>query len=338
MLKKRQRIIFKKLKKTIKNKLNSSYHVPIEQLQAELLAESTLDLSYIILIISSCAIATLGLLSNSPAVIIGAMIIAPLMLPIRGLALGALEGDIPLFRQSWIAILVGSLTGIIISATIGLLVGLPTFGSEIMARSKPNLLDLGIAIFAGGISGYAKFQPKVSSSLAGTAIAVALMPPVCVIGLGLSHQNWYLSLGAALLFITNLLGIAFACILAFFLAGYTPFYRARKAIFGSFILTSLLVLPLSFGLVELIRQSRLRLSLEKALVDRTLTFQEVELLEVDVDWLSRPPQASLYVKSNKQITPKQVQLLENFVAKEMSQPFTLIFEVNQVTSVTSKTK
>lgn len=86
---------------------------------------------------------------------------------------------------------------------------------EVLARSEPTLLDLGIAIAAGGISGYAKVEPKVSSSLAGTAIAVALMPPVCVIGLGLSQADWSLSLGATLLYLTNLLGITLSCMLVF---------------------------------------------------------------------------------------------------------------------------
>lgn len=72
----------------------------------------------------------------------------------------------------------------------------PAYGSEVLARSKPNLLDLGVAVAAGGISGFAKVQPKISATLVGTAIAVALMPLVCVIGLGLSQADWSLSLGA----------------------------------------------------------------------------------------------------------------------------------------------
>jgi uncharacterized membrane protein len=75
----------------------------LNQIQIDLLEESTLDLNYLVLILGSCVIATLGLLSNSAAVIIGAMIIAPLMLPIRGLAFGALEGNVVLFRKGLMA-------------------------------------------------------------------------------------------------------------------------------------------------------------------------------------------------------------------------------------------
>lgn len=160
------------------------------------------------------------------------MIIAPLMLPIRGLAFGALSGNVNLFRQSVIAVLLGTFLALLISDSIAWLVNLPSFGSEVLSRSKPNLLDLGIAIAAGGISGYAKVNSKISASVAGTAIAVALMPPICVIGLGLAKSDWSLSLGATLLYLTNLLGINLACMLTFLVIGYSPIDRARNAAMG----------------------------------------------------------------------------------------------------------
>lgn len=178
----------------------------LQQLQTDLLTEATPDSSYLVLVVGSCAIATFGLLTNSAAVIIGAMIIAPLMLPIRGLAFGALQGYLPLFRKGIVAIGIGTLIAVAISFSLGKLVGIPSYGSEVLARSEPTLLDLGIAIVAGSISGYAKVQPKLAGSLAGTAIAVALMPPLWVIGLGLSQADWSLSWGATLLYLTNLLG------------------------------------------------------------------------------------------------------------------------------------
>lgn len=85
------------------------------------------------LILGSCAIATLGLLSNSAAVIIGAMIVAPLMLPIRGLAFGALEGNVVLFRKGLIAVAVGTLLAMVLAWFLGYLVRLPAYGSEVLA-------------------------------------------------------------------------------------------------------------------------------------------------------------------------------------------------------------
>lgn len=306
----------------------------LQQLQTELLEESTLDSTYLILIIGSCIIATFGLLSNSAAVIIGAMIVAPLMLPIRGLALGALEGDLILFRRGLISVAVGTLLAVTIAWLLGYWVGISTFSSEILARSKPTLLDLGIAIAAGSISGYAKVQPKISGTLAGTAIAVALMPPICVIGLGLANNQWLLSLGAMLLYLTNLLGITLSCMAAFLLTGYTPFKQARRALIYTTILTGALLIPLSVSFLDLVKQNRLEANLRQALLNRTITFQRVDLIKTETNWLANPPEVRLTVRSRETITPKQVGLLEEFLEQSMRQPFTLIFEISQVEEVT----
>jgi len=305
----------------------------LHEIQAGLLEESTLDINYIVLILGSCMIATLGLLSNSAAVIIGAMIIAPLVLPIRGLAFGALEGNVVLFRKGLIAIVVGTLLAIFLAWLLGSMVRLPEFGSEVVVRSQPTLLDLGIAVTAGGISGFAKVQPKVSATLAGTAIAVALMPSICVIGLGLSQADWSLSWGATLLYLTNLLGITLSCMLTFLIAGYTPLNRARKALGWTLIFTGILLMPLSASFVGLMNHARLEASLKQTLLNRITTFQQMELVKSKANWLSDPPQVRLTVRSNKVLTPKQVQLLEEFVEKEMDQRFTLIFEVSQFEEV-----
>ncbi|MGB3653739.1 MAG: DUF389 domain-containing protein [Rivularia sp. (in: cyanobacteria)] len=141
---------------------NKVHAFELKELQDNLQLESTVDANYLSLIFASCAIsllfetlrerhgfanATFGLLSNSAAVIIGAMIIAPLMLPIRGLAFGALEGDLKLFRIAF-QVGVGSAIAISLAWIIGLLSGISSYGSEIYARSQPNLLDLAIAIVA----------------------------------------------------------------------------------------------------------------------------------------------------------------------------------------------
>lgn len=195
------------------------------ELMVGLMRESRLSLNYLMLVLGSCVIATLGLLANSPAVIIGAMIVAPLMLPIRGMAMGALDGNVLLFRTGILSLTVGTGIGVGVSFLLGCWVGLPNWGSEILARTQPNLLDLGVALAAGGISAFARVRKEIADSLAGVAIAVALMPPVCVIGLGLAHADWEISLGATLLYSTNLLGIALACMVTFLLMGYAPCTR-----------------------------------------------------------------------------------------------------------------
>lgn len=305
----------------------------LEEMQLGLLEESTLDINYVVLIVGSCAIATLGLISNSVAVIIGAMIVAPLMLPIRGLAFAALTGNVVFFRKSLRALVTGTLVAVTLAWLIGFLVRVPEFGSEILSRSEPTLIDLGIAIAAGAISGFAKVEPKISSSLAGTAIAVALMPPICVIGLGLSQADWSLSLGATILYLTNLIGITLSCMLVFIVTGCTSLSRGGKALRWTVIFTTLLLIPLGVGFVRLVRQAELEALVKHVLVNRTETFNRVELISSDVNWITKPPEARLDVFITGTLTPNQVRLLENFVAKETGQRFTLIFQVGQIEEI-----
>lgn len=296
----------------------------LNQLIQMLYAESHLNIPYVVLIIASCAIATFGLLSNSAAVIIGAMVIAPLMLPIRGLALAALIGEFKMFWQAAFALIVGTLVAIGMSWTIGVMVGLEVYGSEIMARSQPNLLDLGIAVAAGAVSAYAIAEPRVSSTLAGTAIAVALMPPICTIGLGIAQLNARLSIGATLLYLTNLLGIALACMVVFVIVGYIPLQKGQRPLAIAAALTGLLVIPLAISFSRLIEQTRLQHQVRQALTRGTLTFQRLDLLSMETSWVTDPPVVRLNVRAREPVTPKQVALMEQFIERQMRRPFRLV--------------
>ena len=305
-------------------------------MQDSLLDEAELDYDYVVLIVGACLIATLGLLSNSAAVIIGAMLIAPLMLPIRSMAFGILEGDLELVRTGAKSLAVGTGLSVALSAFIGMGSGFLAYGSEVFARSSPTLLDLGIAITAGGISGYAKVQPKLSSTLAGTAIAVALMPPLCVVGLGIAQLDTSLSMGASLLYLTNLLGITLSCMIAFFIAGYSPFRRARRPLSGVVVLTALLVVPLGISLTRLVRQNQLEANVRDILLEETETFKNVEMVSSRTNWRKSPPLVEMEVNAPTPITSKQVRLLEAFVTSRMSRPFTFVFQVREVREVTNK--
>ncbi len=301
-----------------------------------LLEEARPGNGFKVLTLGACVIATFGLLSNSTAVIIGAMLIAPLMLPIRGLAFGILEIDRSLIKTSLTAIAIGTLGSILVSMLLGLTVNLSDYGSEVWGRTQPTLLDLGIAITAGALAGFAKIDAKLSSSLAGTAIAVALMPPLCVVGLWLAKGQLVTAGGAMILYLTNLLGITLACMLVFLWAGYSPLNRARRPVSLTLALTSMLVLPLGITSYELLRQERLESNLELALLNKTVTFQRLQLIDLQTDWSSEPPAVNLTVYANSPVTPVQVNLLEQFVAQEMGRPFRLIFEVGQLYEVTSE--
>ena len=131
-------------------------------------------------------IATLGLISNSTAVVIGAMIVAPLMDPILSLAFGLAVSDGKLIRRSAVTIGFGVLAVVGTASLISLGLGISHVQSEITGRTSPNLIDLGIAIAAAVAGSFSMTRKQLSNSIAGVAIAVALVPPLCVSGIGLT--------------------------------------------------------------------------------------------------------------------------------------------------------
>lgn len=309
--------------------------VPILKLRASLLEDSQISLNFLVLLGGSCLIATFGLIVNSAAVIIGAMLIAPLMQPLRGFAFAAIEGDRELLRLSSLSISVGTLVGIVMSWLAGMLLGIPEFGSEVLARTQPTLIDLAVALVAGAISSFAKVRPEIGDALPGTAIAVALMPPLCAVGLTLSQGQWAYSGGAFLLYFTNLLGINLACTIVYVLAGYTRRNKqfSRTLSWGvSAILVAILVIPLGVSSLQLIRQSRLNYSVRTILADSPLLArQDVELLDTRIAW--EEAEIELLVKAAEPITPNEVMVVERALTGELGEPFKVAFDVTQSTKV-----
>lgn len=174
-------------------------------------------------IILSAGIATFGLVLNSPAVIIGAMLISPLMGPIMATGLALAAGDLYLAMKAVGNLVASILVAILLSGFIVWLLPFHSATGEILARTNPNLLDLGIALFSGLAGSMAVGRAEGAggvTTLPGVAIAVALMPPLCTIGFGLgSGANTRLMGGAGLLFLTNLVAIVASAFVVFLLIG-----------------------------------------------------------------------------------------------------------------------
>ena len=297
----------------------------IAALTEEFEKESKLDEVYIVLSIGAGLIASLGLVADSPAVVIGAMLVAPWILPLRAVAFGILQGRLPLVVSALFTLATGVLLTIGLSYGLGLSVWLPVFGAEVLSRTTPNLLDLGVALVAGAISTYAKVRSKAVSSVAGTAIAVALVPPVCVCGLLLSAQQWGPARGAGLLFLANLLGILSGGLLT--LAAAEPLFRLQlwRSRLGavSLLLTALLLVPLSgsfLNLVGIAKQRSALLQVEQAIADslraKTLVLgTNAQLLGVNIDWAQNPPliRASVSVTNPNLPTPRKVAAVQDFI-------------------------
>ncbi len=180
------------------------------------------SIEYYILTILSCIIATTGLLQGSTATIIGAMIVAPLMTPILAFSLGIIWGDAFLIKTSLKSLIKGTFIAIIISAVIAFAIPTADYSSEILSRTQPSIFDIIVALVSGIVGAYGYSNKNISATLVGIAIAVALMPPLCTVGIGIGTLNPGIAGGAAVLFVINLVSISLSGAVVFWLMKIHP--------------------------------------------------------------------------------------------------------------------
>lgn len=190
-----------------------------EKVLDEIKNNTRFSLSYIALLVASCIICTLGLLLNSLPIIIGGMIIAPLMWPLLKISIGISYENKNYIWQAFILLILSILIGFISSYFIAIISPIKLINSEILSRTAPTLLDIIIALCAGTIAALAVAKPRISSNLAGVAVATSLMPPLCVSGIGLALVNIPVFTGGILLFISNIVSIIFISSLFFYFTG-----------------------------------------------------------------------------------------------------------------------
>ncbi|MEB3265666.1 MAG: DUF389 domain-containing protein [Cyanobacteriota bacterium] len=310
-----------------------------EGLRHEFEREGAFNEVFIVLTLGATLIATLGLLADSAAVVIGAMVVAPWILPLQAMAFEILEGRPARVARALRTLLFGVAITLVLAAVLGLLVAFPSFGREVLNRTSPNLLDLGIALVAGAMAMYAKLRREAISALAGLAIAVALVPPVCVVGLLLSARQWQQAYGAGLLFTTNLLGILVGAMAV--LGGLEPGYRQRllhsRLGLISLALTLLLVIPLGGSFLQLLGQSRQDVAVQQVqdTIRRSLRQRfeglgrQSELVGVAIDWTRNPPliRASVRVSDPRVPTAAQVAALQKVInAQQAPRRFRLVMQ------------
>jgi uncharacterized hydrophobic protein (TIGR00271 family) len=250
---------------------------------------------FFLLIVLSCSIATLGLITNSTAVIIGAMLVAPLMSPILGISIASVAGQQKMYRQSLIALIQGVVLAVILSAIVSRLAYdspfevLRTLPNEVLSRTRPTPFDLGIAIAGGAAAAYALAQPHLSAALPGVAISTALMPPLCTIGVGIAVGNQPVVVGATLLFLTNLVAISFAGIVVFISLGFRP-RSGGDQINGlprSVLISAVLVLVMTVLLVVLslrfVSEGRFQQTVRNAVIAELDTIQGEQLLDIQIN-------------------------------------------------------
>ncbi|MEQ9661347.1 MAG: DUF389 domain-containing protein, partial [Parasphingopyxis sp.] len=253
----------------------------IEKVQGESVAQGR----YIFMTAMSAGIAILGMLLSSPAVVIGAMLLSPLMGPIMGAGFAMAIGDFRWLHRSGLALAVGTLVAILFCALIVLLSPLQTVTEEIAARTRPNLFDLAVALFSALAGAYAMIKGR-EGTIVGVAIATALMPPLAAVGFGLATANWTVFGGALLLFFTNLMTIALTAAAMARLYGFRTSLSSRSTMVQSLVMAVLfigLAIPLGFSLQQIAWEANATRTANGIVADQFEADARVSQVEFDFD-------------------------------------------------------
>ena len=242
--------------------------------------ESKVNQNFMVLLILATMIATFGLFINSTSVIIGAMLLAPLMQPIVSFSMGVLRQDVTLEVNGMKTIAIGVASVLATAALIALFTPIERLTSEMAGRLSPTILDLFVAIVSGAAAAYAKSNEKILGSLAGVAIAVALVPPIAVAGIGLGWGDWSMFSTAFLLFITNLVGIVLAAALMFVLLGYSPLHIAKKGIMIWMLIAVVVSIPLYSSFTKMTEDIEIQKTLSN--IEFSLGEHDVKLTHIEL--------------------------------------------------------
>lgn len=244
------------------------------------------------LMLFASVIASVGVVVESTAVVIGAMLVAPLMVPLMGTALSIAMGWPRRMRRC--AGVAG--TGIVLAISTGAIIGaiVPrsvevTGNTEILARISPTVVDLAIAVAAGAAGAYALSRRDVSDSLPGVAVAIALVPPLTVVGLCWQQQAWAAGNGALLLFLTNAVAILIAGGAMFVLVGAVPLHRISETqqrlgtvLVGLLSLGAVVVVLLMLNGTQLARSDLARAEIDEVLADWSSEHEDHRVVDTRV--------------------------------------------------------
>ncbi|MDQ7832140.1 MAG: DUF389 domain-containing protein [Desulfovibrionaceae bacterium] len=288
-----------------------------EGIVAEIARGSTPGAGFYALISAAALIASLGLVANSPAVIIGAMLVSPLMSPIFGISLGMIRGDASLLGKSVRAEISGMALAVAFGALFGLLPVMVEATPEMLARTQPTLLDLLVAVFAGFAGTLAMVDDRISPALPGVAIATAIVPPLATCGLCLATGATQGASGAFLLFFANFVAILLVSALTFLAAGLAGGGARRVAgnmavaILGFLLVSAYLTSSLASIIADHRQEERVRSALETVLAeDPNVSLVSVQRKDTGggVDILAS-------VRASRYLEPGRVAELEKAVAE-----------------------
>ena len=273
---------------------------------------------FLVLMVLSTLLATTGLFANSAPVVIGAMILAPLMSPIISLSMGVIRAEKMLLAQSSKTLLIGIGMALLASSLYSFIIPLDQITPEMQSRINPTFLDLMVAVFAGMAGAYASAKEEVAKSLAGVAIAVALVPPLSVTGIGIGIGNLDVIYGSFLLFTTNIVGITLSAAITFIVLGYAPVQRAKRGVIYTSVLMAIIAIPLIFSFKMMIDKNQY---LNKLAIYKDIHIQnhEVHTKVKSIKIRNEHIEIELEVISENEFVVKDYKEIKNLIEKTLEQ-------------------
>lgn len=291
--------------------------------------------NFMVMIILASILASIGLVQNSAAVIIGAMLVAPLMSPLMGFGAGLALGNIDTMRRSAITVAYGVLTVVLVSSLIGVLFRLPEPTSEMLGRGRPNFLDLMVALASGAAGAFALARRDVPAALAGVAIAAALVPPICTTGLALAIGDTNLMLGAGALSIVNIIGISITAAGVFAAMGIHQ--EGNVSVNRRMAISFATLLILAIPLVILLRSNYIYLNTANTVeevIEAELT--DTDVVDVEIDGLTDMAIVAT-IRTPHDISNDEMQAIETKLEDDLNRNIDLSIVAMRVVRVESET-
>lgn len=301
-----------------------------EQIIEEISAGSVPGFRFYALLATASLIAAFGLISNSTAVIIGAMLVSPLMTPIIGISLGVVIGKPHLVGTSIRSVILGVVLAIIFAGLIGFLPLELSATPEMLLRTKPTILDLMVAVLAGFAGAYAMIDEKLSPALPGVAIATAIVPPLSNTGICIALGYYYGAFGSFMLFFANFLSILLVAGTTFMLAGLSPWWvsiSTKDLIrrFGFAIIGFIAVCVfLTYSLIGIVKERYLENTIKNTLDEQILKLHSSSLDSYMYDIENDKLYVLANIKSPRLIYPDQVDMVQNIIEQRTQLPTELI--------------
>ncbi|MEX1299421.1 MAG: TIGR00341 family protein, partial [Desulfotignum sp.] len=296
---------------------------------------------FYVLVIVSTMIAGLGLVNNSTAVIIGAMLVAPLMTPIFGISLALIRNDTRLFTRAVEA----ETAGVAAAIGMGFLLGIitPTLEPtpEMLSRTQPQLFDLLVAIFSGFAGAYALVDEKISPALPGVAIATAIVPPLANTGLCISVGAYAGAFGSFLLFFSNFLAILVVGAVVFLLFRMNRRHEEpdRKVLAKKFLLPVfgivVITVVFSHALYRISHDRWLKKNIEEVLIEEMYDTPSLEYVDSIFQDDEDRIQVLASVFSVVTITPRHVALIQEALTKRLGKETELTIRATNSHSVSA---